>query len=784
MTLSKRTVLLILPVILISYLMAVIGAYAVQKRSITRLEESRLMLQLTELAAQFAVYSSFADSYVHAITQNQFLYNFLTERENHYKKISLSRSLEDSLKQLQHYTTSFSSFAIIDRDGVPAFYFENSLNPFSQISAIQLQQADKIFNEGKLSNWEFVRKEDGKSLIIQSFLVDERTTITPLASQLEQSVLVQLVIEPSTFDVLVKRLEQRYKTTIQFSQTPPKSDAHSAMFGQIKLGDKLYASVSVNDHYTAISLLEIKQLLINSFIVMSCFSGFILLWLIRKHITRPISQLEHELTELISQQRQTLTVHYTDDEVGRLTRTFQQLYNQLSDAFRKTRALSERDNLTELPNRSKFQNCAHLAIEHANQKQSQIALLYIDLDNFKFVNDKHGHQIGDKLLKAFALRLLRVTYADQLFCGNSTDCLTLARLGGDEFALLIEDLHSDQQATHMANSILNILEGGFHFDQGHFPISASIGIARYPEDALDAVQLVSAADAAMYQAKSAGKNQYTFYSRELAASERRKKEIETELHSLVCNDEFFLVFMPICDATSLEIVGCETLVRWISPTLGFVSPAEFIPISETTGSFSKIDRWVIDTALKSYPDLTALFGAHFKLSINLSSAELSSPSIGEHIRQRIAEYGISPQNIELEMTETFGIDYNMQAMDLLKSLRNDGFSIAIDDFGTGYTSLIQMVDYPVDKIKLDKTFIDRLTHTNKQRLLLPLIQLCHSQNIQVTAEGIETWDQALSLRNATCDYLQGFYFGKPMTLEELTEWSQHLAKPNQAKVCS
>jgi diguanylate cyclase (GGDEF)-like protein len=390
-----------------------------------------------------------------------------------------------------------------------------------------------------------------------------------------------------------------------------------------------------------------------------------------------------------------------------------------------------------------------------------MALLYLDLDNFKYVNDRRGHNVGDALLSSVAERIQTVLQTDQ-----PTTNAVFARLAGDEFAIAMPPNLSPRLMRSKAEQILALFAHGFHLGNDSFPVTASIGIANYPGDGISVSQLVNNADVAMYQAKADGKNRFYIYSADLAVSTRRRFDIELALKSIRFDKEFHLVYMPICDENR-RVRSCEALLRWKSPTLGDVSPAEFVPIAENSGMYRKLDFWVIENALRDFDRLETIFGEEFTLSINLSSAELESTEIVEYLEAKTRDYGLDPARIELELTETFAVDEGLMSVELLNHLVKRGFQIAIDDFGTGHTSLLQLIQYPVHKIKFDREFVQTLLASSRSDLLEPLIALCHAQGFFVTAEGIENEFIARFFCAAGCDFLQGYYYSKPKTLAEL-----------------
>jgi len=367
-------------------------------------------------------------------------------------------------------------------------------------------------------------------------------------------------------------------------------------------------------------------------------------------------------------------------------------------------------------------------------------------------------------LQEFAQRLTNVVRLKDIVMGDDRD---LARLAGDEFAVIVHDFPDDMVLNKMADRILAIFSAGFNCSAGHFPVTASIGIAVYPKDGDNSTDLIVNADAAMYQAKDAGKNQYAYYSQKLALKARREQQIETELKKKDFS-EFVLYYMPLIDAKSGNIMGVEALLRWFSSELGVVSPAEFIPIAESRGLFEDLDLWVFNRALDDLDSLQGILGVGGKLSINISSAQLGSNVFFLNLMSALQKKGGLSQYLELEITETFEAIMSSQVEANLNLFKQAGFSLALDDFGAGHTSLIQLMDYPIDVIKIDKSLIDRMMGGGLN-LVIALIHFCKRQDIFVTAEGVETAEQAEALREAGVDALQGYYYDQPMALDKLLE---------------
>ncbi|WP_116474346.1 putative bifunctional diguanylate cyclase/phosphodiesterase [Zobellella maritima] len=766
MKLSKRATLLILPVLLASYLLAGAGVYMVQKQAIYQHTQSRLELSMAELSASLASYISFSESYLLSTSSSEVMLYFLTEPDNHYRSLTLSAQMEDYLRRFQRHHSDYLAFALVPDSGHTEYYFESSQDPFAEPSPALLAFARSLRQQQKLMDWTLTTEPDGRTRIIQGLRLDRRTASEPLPTQQEQTITAAIVIEPTEFDRLRLKLEHSMQAGVMFSPQPPVLSG--PLTASAPVGNNLYLGIDPSPDVVQDELRQLQESLLVGLMLLAVCSTLLLLWLIRHYITQPISHLEQDLHQVISGEQSQLSDIRDDNEIGRLGQTFQSLYIQLSHAYKQTRQQAIIDPLTGLPNRMAFSEQIVQALQQAGQHHHQLSLLSMNLDNFKYINDKYGHEFGDQLLQAIALQVGK-TLLHPESPASMIHTPLLVRLAGDEFALLLEHSAGSDLIYQQTTVIQNLFKEGFTFELGCYPITMGIGVATYPEDGNSASELVANAEVAMYQAKAIGKNQVAFYSRNLAMKIRRAKDIEQELKVLVEDQEFQLVYMPIVDGKTGVTVCCEALLRWNSPVLGRVPPDEFIPIAENCGLYDKIDHWVVERAFRDFSKLQGCFGKQTRIAINLSSAELGMPGVDKFLLEMANRYRLSTQYIEIEITETYKAEYSLAADALLKRLRAAGFTIVIDDFGTGYTSLLQMLEYPVDKVKLDRSFLERLLNTQQGELLQPLIALCQLQGIRVVAEGVENQAQADMLTAAGCDYLQGYWFGKPKFLDELSQ---------------
>ena len=419
------------------------------------------------------------------------------------------------------------------------------------------------------------------------------------------------------------------------------------------------------------------------------------------------------------------------------------------------------DLLTKLPNRALLRDRLELAINHAKRDQGSLAVMFLDLDRFKNINDSLGHMIGDELLQQVSTRLKS--------CIREGD--TLARFGGDEFTLLLPKLqHAHNDASHLAEKITNTLKKAFTIDGHELYVSASIGIALYPQDGLNIDSLIKNADVAMYDVKGRGKNGFHFYSSEMNAPYIKKLSLDTGIHRALENNEFHLVYQPQINIVSGEIVGVETLLRWKHPEHGTISPAEFIPSAEESGLIVDIGHWVLKTACAELNRWRTAGLPEIRLAINFSARQLMEEGIVNHIIDVLKNYNIPGNCLELEITENTIMDDMDSIISKLKILSKHNINIAIDDFGTGYSSLSYLHKLPIQTLKIDRAFLKE-SHINKgdNTIINTIVAMAKGLKLNVIAEGVETQTQLEYLREIECSEAQGFLFGKPLPPDTISQ---------------
>jgi diguanylate cyclase (GGDEF)-like protein/PAS domain S-box-containing protein len=422
--------------------------------------------------------------------------------------------------------------------------------------------------------------------------------------------------------------------------------------------------------------------------------------------------------------------------------------------------LAQHDSLTDLPNRSLFNDRLTEAMTLAGRYRRQLAVLFLDVDRFKHVNDSLGHDIGDRLLQSIAQRLLG--------CVRASD--TVSRQGGDEFVILLSELTHAQDATICADKILETLRAPHRIDHYDVQVTASIGIVTYPDDGADCETLLKHADFAMYHAKDCGRDTRQFFKRDLNQRAVKRQSLEDSMRHALEREEFSVHYQPKVNLENGEIVGVEALIRWLHPAIGLVSPAEFIPIAEECGLMVPIGRWVLGQACHQAQAWQDIGLAPIRIAVNISAAELRARDFLKGIGAILAETGLDPHLLELELTETFMVQDSTAMLAILQDLKGFGLKLALDDFGTGYSSLSHLRRFPIDTLKIDRSFVRAITtNADDASIVSAVISMGKNLHMRVVAEGVETREQLAFLQDRECPFGQGYFFSQPLTARACTQ---------------
>ncbi len=455
-----------------------------------------------------------------------------------------------------------------------------------------------------------------------------------------------------------------------------------------------------------------------------------------------------------------LTISSVTDEKGNLTH-YVGLFSDISQIKRSQDQLdflAHHDALTGLPNRLLLNERLEQAIRHADRQQTELALLFLDLDRFKHINDSLGHPAGDELLRLVAKQLEAVVRQDD----------TVARIGGDEFVLLLEGIEQTEDVITVVEKLMTIFTSPFLLEEQEVCITASLGISLYPHDGADPAILLRNADAAMYRAKEEGRDTYQFYKKELTQNAYEQVLLENSLRRAVERDEFYLVYQPQVNLHTKEIIGAEALLRWRHPELGLIPPSRFIPIAEESGLIIAIGEWVLkNVCLQAHDWVEA--GLNFgRVAVNVAGPQIQRGGLVAQVRKALDESGLDASRLELEVTEGFIMQQADAAVQQLQELRELGITLAIDDFGTGYSSLSYLKKLPIHKIKIDRSFVSDIpADPNDMAIADAVIAMGGRLGLSVIAEGVETAAQAAFLKEAGCELGQGYYFGRPMEASNL-----------------
>jgi diguanylate cyclase (GGDEF)-like protein len=555
----------------------------------------------------------------------------------------------------------------------------------------------------------------------------------------------------------------------------------------VRENDHIFYRASSNQLVSIVSIIhahelaEVTNRLAAIVALITCFTllglSALLYILMRIMVIKPINQLMAMSKQIGYGNLQVVNQHDKEDEFGDLGASFEQMATSLRESDEQIKTLAYRDTLTGTPNRAMFHQYMGRVTDRAARNDEQYALLFIDIDDFKIINDTKGHAIGDLLLQEISTRINKEIRNSDFIAEDITGSKLLndganllSRLGGDEFTILLPALEDTLTAGTVARRLIEMFSAPFEIRGEKLHVGVSIGITIYPVDSQDPGELLRFADMAMYHAKERGKNNYQFYQKELNETIHKKMNIATRLREAISNKSLYLEYQPQVELKTSRIVGVEALLRWQDPELGKIPPDEFIPIAESSGEILAIGEWVIHEACRQQAEWIKQGFNTITMSVNVSSVQFERQDVSIIVSRALARYNLNPGLFEVEITESTTMNDPEQAIIKLNKVSSEGISIALDDFGTGFSSLSHLLEFPINVLKVDRNFvINILTHRNSMSLVSTIVAMAHNLGMKVIAEGVEDQDQIDLLQSIHCDVIQGFVFSRPLAAADIPE---------------
>ena len=543
---------------------------------------------------------------------------------------------------------------------------------------------------------------------------------------------------------------------------------------EVIIDNKNYLAYLINTKYNSNllllypkSLISDKQNFLLLIISLLCFLFTILISLlifysINKKIIKPINKIKEVSNSVKEGNYENTDPYNSKDEIGELSKTIHNMTENLINERENVHKIAYFDHLTGLPNKKSFQLSLSESFEDAKFTQKEISIMFIDLDDFKEINDAYGHSIGDDFLKKISEKLVSIIKTSLFQYSKDVD-VEISRFGGDDFVILLKGKNLMTLTKIVAEEIINNISDKIVIEEKFIYPSTSIGISHYPNHADNETQLFQFADMAMYDAKNKGKNQYSYINPQILEDRKEQDILGKEIKEALANDDFELHFQPKFDINKRKYNSFEALIRWTHKDKGFISPGIFIPFAEKSNLIVKIGDWVIKKVCEHVKTLEEMGWTDFKVSFNVSYKQMQEERLIEKLQSSIHKFGINPKHLEMEITEYAIVKDLEQALLDLENIRRLGISISLDDFGTGYSSLIYLQSLPLDILKIDRAFVSKSVDSKESRAIIKtIITLAKGLGLKTVAEGVETKEEYDLLKSYGCDYIQGFFLHRPL----------------------
>ncbi len=797
MRLSTKIPLIIIPLIAGPMLLLGLLAYVQLKDSAETRGVQAISSLLTRLDTQLQQIVSTASANISLFGDDPQLANYLLTDDLEAREALMQRPLQQKFSSIQRAYPEYYEIRILQPDGVEGLRLSTRNEPDLQEDESTSQDFHAMQHSGNDTLARVALNPDNQHLAL--FVFRRLRLINPALDSFRSEATVQGYLGLTVdLNPLLDLLQASPWPSARLLLSTPQGEILASTEGQplqqwlrdYDLGNIIVSQTPVQHpefegqpyyHHArqlypdlwAHLLLPESELLQESrhvglLVLVVCLGSIILsiplvLLLVRKQMLAPIQRLNLALSRLAQKQQLIQVPIQSEDEIGELGRSFNGMSRALQESSERIRALAFRDSLTGLPNRLMFNRTLRREIDAARQHGHRIAVLFLDLDNFKNINDTLGHPAGDQLLVKVS-EIIQANLRGYDSLGRPTDVdptHEMARFGGDEFTLLLRYLSSAEGVVPVAERIIDALSQPIELNGTPCYAGCSIGIAVYPEDGNTGDDLIKHADLAMYQAKASRRSGYRFFSSTTAEHARQRACLIQKLHQAVEQRKFELYYQPVIDSRSRRLSSVEALIRWSDSELGTIPPASFIPLAEENGLILPIGAWVMEQAARqarSWRDAGLCAPA---IAINISSVQLQQKDFAQQLTQLLSQYDLDSSDLYIELTETALIQAQEQVLENLYALNKQGIKIALDDFGTGYSSLSYLQNLPIDILKIDRSFIINLQEKNNGLILSAIITMAHSLDMKVVAEGVEDQDHLAFLSTEGCDLMQGYLFGRP-----------------------
>lgn len=558
----------------------------------------------------------------------------------------------------------------------------------------------------------------------------------------------------------------------QFIEMDIDGDAY--LLNMQRIAADLWLGSMLDEGVIAGSSLSLLFVLLPAAALILVLTAFVFYLKVAALVIKPIDELIGATREIASGDYQPTIEISSTDELGELADAFRAMGSQLESSNQQIAQLAYFDPLTQLPNRNTLKVMLGSIIEQARRNDSCLAVLFIDLDDFKKVNDRLGHQAGDELLVQVGERLQKCLRTGDVLVGGESDDVpdqVISRRGGDEFNAILNNVHNGREAALVAERLIMDINEPLMIHGSQVAVGASIGVAMFPEDGEDADVLLRNADLAMYQAKLQGKNKYYLFTEAMNAQVHERLELEQSVTRGLQRNEFELYYQPKIDLATMTVGGFEALIRWINPERGVVSPAEFIPLAEESQLIHDIGHWVMAEALHQINQWHEILPKGVRIAINVSARQMAQENFAEHLISLAEQFNVPLTRLEIELTETSILTDEVLVKQHLYALRTVGVKISLDDFGTGYSSLTFLRNLPIDTVKIDRSFVMRIEDDEEsQAIVFSVLELCRKLDLDTVAEGVETPEQVAYLAANGCSEGQGYLFARPMPASEVLDF--------------